>query len=497
MESAEHAWIGDQIELEFESDVVPAKGLPLYTGAGPLTYGQCIALGGDFYGVVGAPISTSRNPVAAFTAAFKALTSSWKETLKILEIMAEEIVAVERALEAGREPSLAYAALGDSLSARWNRLTGGGSAISDFFPPGRYLSLAAENWDHFTNYAIVAYRAGHAVAMREARDARASAGVDPAARRARLAQAYAMNAFADHFLTDLFSAGHLRAPRKELYDQVTTPFPGYSGTLGSLLVRCMHDEDCYHGLKVHNAVGDSWTVYGDKRLLDSVSGANRDMAVRAVQASADDVWKAYMGGPDLYRALEFIPDLARVGDVTSKENFSPLFRLQDGVVARRKNVADRQDYSWTKDWWGWSTYALLEGTHAWEHAKCYSFSTGQFLGWLGAGYNSYVSVETDEKNAHGVRWVFKDGDLYLRKETEGIDRDLGEGHDGYADWGLGGGYYEPVLYNEDLTISLKSAPERKLYLVGDNQVRWSDKGKPAPASLLRLDLPLHAPSMSC
>jgi hypothetical protein len=499
MESAEHAWIGDQIALEFESGTVPAKELPLYTGPGSLTYGQCIALGGDFYGVVGAPISTSRNPQAAFTAAFKTLTSSWDETSEILKIMAEEIAAVERALEAGQDPSLAYAALGDSLSERWNRATGGGSVISDLWPMGRYLSLAAENWDHFTNYAVVAYRAGHAVAMREAREARVFAGRDPAVGRARLQQAYAMNAFADHFLTDLFSAGHLRAPRKELYDQVMTPLPGYSGGLGSLLVRCMHDEDSDHGLKVHNEAGDSWTAYGDKRLLDSVSKENRNIAVRAVQASADDVWKAYTGGGDLYRALEFIPNLAQVGNVDTKENFSPLFLVKDGVAARRNDVANRQDYSWTKDWWGWTTYTLLFGTHAYEHAKCYNFSTGEFLGWLGRVGDNYVSVEKEEKNAHGVRWQFDGNDLYLSKETSGSPggRYLGEGSSGYADWGLGGGYYAPVLYNKDLTISLKSDPKRKLYLVGDNEVRWSDSGKSVPVSLLRIELPLHAPSMSC
>ncbi|HLX51728.1 MAG TPA: hypothetical protein VKS82_25655 [Streptosporangiaceae bacterium] len=502
MESAEHAWLGDQITLIFQSggERVPAKEHPLNIGPGYLTYGQCIALGGDFYGVVGAPISTSRDPKAAFLAAFNSLSTAWDQVAPILEILAEEIAAVERALKDGKEPSLVYAALGDSLSYRWNVATGGGSNISKAWPMGRYLSLAAENWDHFTYYAVTAYRAGHAVAMREAAAAAAMNG-SPEDKAVRLSHAYALNAFADHFLTDLFSAGHMRAPRRELYNQVTTPVPGYSGSLGSLLTRCMHDEDCHHGLNVSNKAGNSWVAYGDKRLLDSVSADNRAMAVEAVQASATDVWKAYTGAPPevLNSALNYIPDLEKVGDVTTRKNFSPLFRLQGSVAARRNDVTNRQDYTWTDDWWGWSTYALLLGTHAYESVKCYDAATREFRGWLGKTGNNYVSVEKDEKNAHGCYWAFDGDKLYLTKQTSGsADRALGEGLGGCADWGLGGGYYAPVLYNEDLTISLKDEPTRKLFLDEDlSQVKWSDKGNPNPPRLLRVELPLRAPTMSC
>ncbi|MEF2985641.1 phospholipase, partial [Pseudomonas aeruginosa] len=77
-------------------------------------------------------------------------------------------------------------------------------------------------------------------------------GIDQA-----LELAYAMNSFADHFLTDLFSAGHLRVPRKQLA-AVVTP-----GELGSLISRFMHDEDSKFGLKVRNAMGAQWHAYGD------------------------------------------------------------------------------------------------------------------------------------------------------------------------------------------------------------------------------------------
>ncbi len=497
MESAEHAWIGDQLTLHFETEKASAKNLTLSLpvngmagGPNRLTYGQTIALAGDFYGVVGAPISTAQNPRAAFTAAFNSLGADWAETQRILAIMAEEIAAVNKAVGDKVDPSTTYAVLGDSLSMRWNVTTGGENVGKLPVVMGRYLQLAAENWDHFTGYAVAAYRAGHAIAMDYAAGIPV-AGLPPADSSVRLQGAYALNAFADHFLTDLFSAGHLRAPRKELYEQVTTPVPGMSGTMGSLLSRSMHDEDSRVGLKVTNAAGTSWVAYGDKRLLDGVSKDNRAMVVKAAQASADDVWDAYLGGAHKESALALIPDLRRVADVSTKENFSPLFLAQNGAANRRNDVTNRNDFSWTSNWWGWSTWAaiLAAGSQGYVHVKCYSLATGTFLGWLGVGTNNYAVLVADEKDAHGLAWYVYEENLYLRKDTSPADRYLGEGYDSYADWGLwGGNYKSPVVFNPDQTVCLKGAPNRKLYLHTDNQLRWSN-GE-ANLAFVRVDLAL-------
>ena len=498
MESAEHAWIGDQLSLQFPSATRSAKDLPLalplpgLPAGSTLTYGQVVALGGDFYGVVGTPISTAPDPRAAFWAAFQTLGGDWAQTRQILAIMAEEIQAVEAALAAGKSPSTAYAALGDSLSLRWNVVTGGENLGDLPVRMGRYLLLAAENWDHFTQYAVTAYTAGHALAMERA--AAIGHALPPEETDIRLQEAYAINAFADHFLTDLFSAGHLRVPRKELYDQVATPIPNMTGTLGSLLARCMHDEDSRYGLRVADASGGPWQAYGDKRLLDSVSGDNRAMVVKAAQASAGDVWNAYLGQPQEYTALSYVPNLARVADVGSRENFSPLFRSLAGAAERRTDVANRNDYTWTADWWGWSTWAAITaaGSHDYVHVKCYSQVDGRFLGWLGVGYNNYAVVVTDEKDAQGMVWYADGQDLYLQKDTSPFSRYLGEGYSSYADWGLwAGNFKSPVIYHDDMTVSLKDAPHRKLYLYTDNQLCWSN-GE-SGLDVVRIDLPVDGP----
>src|SRR5262249_42592779 len=156
---------------------------------------------------------------------------------------------------------------GDTLSAEWNRITGGGSWITPWYPLGRYLQLSAVNWDHFGEHAILAYQAGHAAALAQAVTAR---NKPPSDQREALCWAYAMNAFADHFLSDLFSGGHIRAPRKKLQDTVSG-----GSMFGGLLTRAMHDEDSHWGLAVHNAAKDSWRAYGDKRYFDTVDLANK------------------------------------------------------------------------------------------------------------------------------------------------------------------------------------------------------------------------------
>lgn len=360
-EGGEHTAIGDNVLLRFAANQPPVVAhqspLPLPNGLS-LTYGQVVALGGDFYGVPERPIADGATPserIERFLQAFDSLArlpASRAEAQDILAVMQEEISAANRAIKDGRQPHEAYDALGDSLSARWNRITGGGSVASDLLPLGRYLKLAASNWDHFGRSALLAYQAGHGAALQQALRARDSGD------ERDLQLAYAMNAFADHFLTDLFSAGHLRVPRKALADTVTP------SDVGSLVSRFMHDEDSKYGLRVRNAEGEQWRAYGDKRYFDSVDVANRRQVGRAVQRSADEVFQAFDKGqatsPEQYAALRLTPDLQAAEQDLVPGNFAPLYRQQGSTVLRRKNVADLNDGQYTGDWWGWSTYLLLK-----------------------------------------------------------------------------------------------------------------------------------------
>ena len=494
MESAEHVWIGDQITLNFHLfGPQPAKKFHLEIDGGHrLTYGQLIALGGDFYGVPDSPISTSGNQGQAFIKAWETLTTAeTKDVRDILDVMDVEIAAVNDALEQGHEPSeTAYKKLGDSLSARWNRLTGGGSPFSDMLPPGRYLQLSSTNWDHFHTFALDAYKVGHDNATWAARQASAQ---HEDVQDAYLAMAYAMNAFADHFLTDLFSAGHLRAPRKALTDLLSEQgWHQLAEGGGGLLTRSMHDEDSAHGLNVKSRNGRHWRAFGDKRLLDSVSGDNRDQVRRAVQASADDIWKAFLHQETHHTALEYTPDLEAVLNVSPDKsrpdyNYSPLFLInQSGRVLRRTDMTKKEDFTWTPSWDAADTLAELWGGHPYTKVRCFNAVTKAPLGWLTKGGNNYLQLTDTEAGVHLCSWyVTSDGALYLRKQTSGGPRYLGREYSN-ADWELKG---SPVVYNDDATISLRDDPTRKLYVGDDSWIYWSSDDS-YNANLLAIDLPL-------
>ncbi|WP_141841926.1 hypothetical protein [Humibacillus xanthopallidus] len=307
-----------------------------------LSYGHLIALGGDFYGV-GAeaespghpplaaldPISSSVNPAQAFSSAYLTLVGAPASELDgILAVMNEEQAAIDAARKDKVEPSVAYEKLGDSLSYKWNEITGGGPAslgvVSILTMPGRYINLASVNMDHFGKDAVTAYLAGHGLAMTQAAQLH---GQDPnsTAVQMKLLQAYGINAFADHFLTDLFAAGHTRTPRRALWATPQT----IAGETG-LLARAAHNEDNSNGLHVQNARGDTWAAYGDGKELDSVNAANFAMAVAATQASADEVYRAFVTGSVApgasAAALQYVPTLDfSAKPVPGGPNYAPLF----------------------------------------------------------------------------------------------------------------------------------------------------------------------------
>lgn len=358
-EGGEHTAIGDSTLLRFIKDApaIAASQVELHLPNGlALTYGQIVALGGDFYGISDQPVSegaTAADRIQRFTNAFNSLAvlpAANAEAKLILGVMQKEIAAVKQAINDGKQAHEAYDALGDTLSEEWNKITGGGSFVSALFPLGRYLKLAANNADHFGEWALLAYIAGHAAALQQAVAARNSGDEQ------QLELAYAMNAFADHYLTDLFSAGHLRVPRKQLA-AVVTP-----SDLGSLITRFMHDEDSKFGLNVRNGNGDQWRAYGDKRYFDAIDSANRVQVNQAVQVSVDEIFAAYLSGiapaPASFAALKKLPDLQAA--LNPAGNFSPLFKVEGSKVLRRKDVNNLNDTATVEDWWGWSTYLLLK-----------------------------------------------------------------------------------------------------------------------------------------
>ncbi len=102
-EGGEHTAIGDRVLLYFSSDDkgTPAYQVPLSLPNGlNLTYGQILALGGDFYGIPEQAISDGASPAdrqQRFANAYNSLAqnpSSCAEATQILAVMQIEIDAV-------------------------------------------------------------------------------------------------------------------------------------------------------------------------------------------------------------------------------------------------------------------------------------------------------------------------------------------------------------------------------------------------------------------
>ena len=161
-----------------------------------LTFGEIVALAGDFYGVPDKPIIATTGGETAeqrFLAAFGTLATVPREKIE------KELGTLTKYLDQDRVV----------------RETGQGSFHTDAeytkVTNGRLLTLAGRNFDHFQPHAKLAYIAGHHLAVEKAIEA--ARQTNPEDKKKLLMEAYAMDAFACHFLTDCFSSGHIRFER--------------------------------------------------------------------------------------------------------------------------------------------------------------------------------------------------------------------------------------------------------------------------------------------
>lgn len=144
------------------------------------------------------------------------------------------------------------------------------------------------------------YRLGHQSALNHAINAVSEADQY---------SAYAINAFYDHYLTDMFSASHLRVPRRCLHGEGPRSIGDFYTS------RLMHDEDGKNGLYVTNSTGAVWKAYGDGYELPGKNPANLDNwdnCLDAVATSVQEITAAMttkqVPSPEAYQALTIKPE---------------------------------------------------------------------------------------------------------------------------------------------------------------------------------------------
>ncbi|MER5432369.1 DUF4157 domain-containing protein [Streptomyces sp. NPDC002588] len=222
---------------------------------------------------------------------------------------------------------------------------------------GRYLTLAAHNVSHFSNVGdghnnLGTWREGHAAALALAAVGRANA-------------AWAMNAAADHFLTDAFAAGHLRPDRvREVHSKV----PG----LGSVKSKIWHDLDNEFGVAVHNRRGDRWLAFGDDHLNHV-----QNMLQKSFEARAPDIQGAFGALAGRQPIPGMVPPsplmegdgvrIAREAVEASKADIQTALdmRMVPSGPFRAEQLVPIVDI-WTEDRWGKDDFAAEIGQLAWS-----------------------------------------------------------------------------------------------------------------------------------
>jgi hypothetical protein len=214
----------------------------------------------------------------------------------------------------------------------------------------RYLRLAAHNRDHFVqpdwnqkgrggirDSAGGAYRGLHEQAIELAYQA--------GRHKQNAGEAFAREAAAEHFLTDAFSAGHLRTPRSSMQRYWDAKYPRFyqsfvhvleqgvstalesqtnvatvlapdallehvvhgkvqkmlAGvpplTFGDVLGKIVHDVDNDQGLWVINELGQTWKAYGDGNMYkDDPANLTAEKSRLAVSLGTDDIFSAELLG---------------------------------------------------------------------------------------------------------------------------------------------------------------------------------------------------------
>ncbi len=293
--SGEHAWLGNQgVEVAcaaLDESSRPYDAIARHDDDEEFSYGELVALSGDFY-------ATPKDLFEESAGWWSWLYES-NDISDLLAIFARELDAIEMQR---RGDSVQYPV--ETIALAWNAKS--------------YIELALDNTDHFGWHNAVEYVKRHEEALSLAAESKGQPDTSEAWRRALFT-----NAFADHFLTDGFAAGHVRVPRAQIC--IWGEGRGYDPKLSGALSKLLHDQDghvsSFHsdgepvdpeeGLLVTNAAGNTWRTRCDGQLFigSKHDGTMVEQPTLAVAASFGELLRVRRGeqidGP--FAALEFMP----------------------------------------------------------------------------------------------------------------------------------------------------------------------------------------------
>lgn len=183
----------------------------------------------------------------------------------------------------------------------------------------QYLSLAKDNFDHFSWGAVKAYVREHDYALRLAKNSYEMKRQNkPKSADYYFRRAVFVNAVADHYLMDLFAAGHIDIPRRQVRQLAERKLSGFFKKLrGDTLSMILHENNSLDenhnevGLSVENAQGFEWVTHSDGHMMSCASFDDPIIVlpVSAVKTSVEELFKAANEGQmaEVFAALDLVP----------------------------------------------------------------------------------------------------------------------------------------------------------------------------------------------
>jgi hypothetical protein len=276
--SSEHVAIGEQVTLLG----LPPNSPLLIKGVTPIFFHHIVALAGDFYGIYGQAISLPGGDEAEkthrFINAFNTLVEANNDQIRRV------LLEIDQECAAVKNSSLPHHCYSQQMIEKNGKIKKIKADIDQ---------LLVDNSDHFSSNAQEAYLIGHREAIRVAAEAFKTKD------QGGLKTAYAMEAFACHFLTDLFAAGHIRNQRGELETCLIMKL-GFTAEqakpLAGLLTGAQHEKDGNEGLNVEDGEKQFWRAYGDGNFFAPKNKENRDKVITATRRSVQEIHDAFETG---------------------------------------------------------------------------------------------------------------------------------------------------------------------------------------------------------
>lgn len=337
-----------------------------------LTAGEIIALAGDFYGVVGTPISNGKTldvHKKNFRAAYQKLCkANPKQVKEILDVLNEEDQVYHMAKELGYKPHIGLQWFSTQGLKKYTTITKNAWWLTPHLALfySRCMDLMKEGFDHFGKEAELAFEAGFSVAMDTVQEAAKKKGTEEGS--VLLTKSVCQLFFSCHFLTDLFAAGHMRTPFKALRQYVKEQAPKSNTIAGNfvagLLVNAMHNEDNTKGFMVHSMqYPEGWKAYGDKCAFSERNVDNYEKAIEIVTVVLQQLYTEFRieeneESEEEEAANTYTHYLPREMAVKNP-SFFPLFRVTVDGVERRKNMESTACKEYIFDWSPLKTLTFL------------------------------------------------------------------------------------------------------------------------------------------